>query len=88
MSSEIDLEAFSDSDDDSYRESEDSAGSLRDFIVSDSSSQGSSDPDYCPSESEFESSDQEEEDESELEALAASHLCQLCRMKICGKFEY
>lgn len=81
----VDLENSQGSSQDSYRESEDSPGSLEDFIVH-SSDEEESDCDYEPSEAEFTDSDDDEDSQKEL--LAASHLCRLCQMKICGKFEY
>lgn len=82
----VDLEESQGSSQDSYRESEDSPGSLCDFIVESSGDDSDSDCSYEPSEAEFTDSDDDEDSQKEL--LAASHLCRLCQMQICGKFEY
>ena len=82
----VDLEESEGSSQDSYRESEDSPGSLRDFIVDSSDEESECSSDYEPSEAEFTDSDDDEDSQKEL--LAASHLCRLCQMQICGKFDY
>lgn len=80
MPEEIDLELSSNSSQDSYRSSQDSPGSLREFIVDSQSSSSQSDSTYEPSQSELDESDDYQEEEEQF--AAAVHYCKLCRARL------
>ena len=76
----IDLEAVSDSDNDSYDSAEDSPGSLVDFIVDDSDDGGfESDETYELSEEDSDSESEAEFSDSDYEEEARKHHCPRCQ---------